>query len=66
MTSEIDLFLIGYKLKEAELEEVACVSGILNVSDAFLTADARSEYQTYVPRVEEITHDEWVDGLPVS
>ena len=44
MTSEIDLFLIGYKLKEAELEEVACVSGILNVSDAFLTADARSEY----------------------
>ena len=65
MTSEIDLFFIGYKLKEAELEEVACVSGILNVSDAFLTAEARSEDQTYVPRVEDIKNDEWVDALRV-
>ena len=62
MPSQIYLFFIGYELKEAELEEVASVPGILNVSDDFLTAEARSEYQTYVPRVEDIKNDEWVDA----
>ena len=61
MSSQIYLFFIGYELKEAELEEVASVSGILNVSDDFLTIEARSKYQTYVPRVEDIKNDEWVD-----
>ena len=62
MPSQIYLFFIGYELKEAELEEVASVSGILNVSDDFLTAAAILEYQTYVPRVEDIKNDEWVDA----
>ena len=61
MSSQIYLFFIGHELKEAELEEVASVSGILNVSDDFLTIEARSKYQTYVPRVEDIKNDEWVD-----
>ena len=62
MPSQIYLFFIGYELKEAELEEVPSVSGIINVSDDFLTAEARSKYQTYVPRVEDIRNDEWVDA----
>ena len=62
MLSNIYLFLTGYKLKEAELEEVACVSELLNVSDDFLTAETRSKYQTYVPWVEDIKNDEWVDA----
>ena len=62
MPLQIYLFFIGYELKEAELEEVACVSGILNVSDDFLTAEARSKYQTHVPRVEDIKNDEMVDA----
>ena len=61
MPLQIYLFFIGYELKEAELEEVASVSGILNVSDDFLIAEAKSKYQAYVPRVEDIIHDEWVD-----
>ena len=44
MPSQIYLFFIGYGLKEAEFEEVACVSGIFNVRDDFLTAEARSKY----------------------
>ena len=44
MPSQIYLFFIGYELKEAEFEEVACVSGIFNVRDDFLTAEARSKY----------------------
>ena len=34
----------------------------LNVSDDYLTAEARSKYQTFVPRVEYIKNDEWVDA----
>ena len=44
MPSQIYLFFIGYELKEAEFEEAACVSGIFNVRDDFLTAEARSKY----------------------
>ena len=61
MPSQIYVFFIGYELKEVELEEVASVSGILNVNDDFLTAEARSKYQTYVLRVEDIKNGEWVD-----
>ena len=56
------LFLTGFELKEAELEEVTSVSGILNVSDDFLTAETRSKYDTYVPRVKDVKKDEWVDA----
>ena len=52
---------IGYELKEAELKEVAIVSGILNISNDFLTAEARSNFSIYVPQVEDIKNDEWVD-----
>ena len=38
------------------------MSGILNVSNDVLTAEARSKYQTYVPWVENIKSDEWVDA----
>ena len=62
MSSQIYLFFIGYELTEAELEEVASVSGILKVSDAILTAEARLKYQTFVPRVEDIKSDEWFDA----
>ena len=51
-------FFTGYELKEAALKEVASVSDILNDSDDFLTA----KYQTYMPRVEDIKNDEWVDA----
>ena len=44
MPSQIYLFFVGYELKEAEFEEVACVSGIFNVRDDFLTVEARSKY----------------------
>ena len=37
------------------------MSGILNVSDDFLKAKARSKYQTYVPQVQDIRKDELVD-----
>ena len=57
------MLLTGHKLKEAELEEVACVSELLNVSDDFLTVETRSKYQTYVPWVENIKNDEWVDAF---
>ena len=40
MPSQISLFFVGYELKEAELEEVATVSGVLNVSD-----DSRSKIE---------------------
>ena len=61
MPSQIYVFFIGYELKEVELEEVASVSGILNVNDDFLTAEARSKYQTCVLWVEDIKNGEWVD-----
>ena len=41
MPSQICLFFIGYKLKEAELQDVAIVSGILKISDDFFTAEVR-------------------------
>ena len=56
MPPQIYLFFIGYKLKEAEFEEVAYVSGISHVSDDFLTAKTRSKYQTYMPS----TYDVWL------
>ena len=59
---QIYLFFIRYELKEAVLVQVACVSGILNISDDFVTAEMRSKYQTYVPRVGDIKNDEWVDA----
>ena len=62
MPSQMYLFFIGYELKEAELEEVAIVSGILNVSDDVLTAETRSKYQTYVPRADDIENDKWIDA----
>ena len=40
MPSQISLFFVGYELKEAELEEVATVSGVLNVRD-----DSRSKIE---------------------
>ena len=61
MPSQICLFFIGYKLKEAELQDFAIVSGILKISDDFFTAEVRSKYQTNVRRVEEIKKDKWVD-----
>ena len=44
--------LHGMNLK-TELKEVDSLSGIFNVSVDFLTAEARSKHQTYVPRVED-------------
>ena len=37
------------------------MSGILNISNDFLTAEARSKFSIYVPQVEVIKNDEWVD-----
>ena len=56
MPSQIYLFFISYELKEAELEEVACVS-----------AEARSRSKIEVlnicaTHVKDIKHDEWVDA----
>ena len=62
MPSQMCLFFVGYELKEAELEEVAIVSGILNVSDGFLIAETRSKYQTYVPRADDIENDKLIDA----
>ena len=62
MSSQMYLFFIGYELKEAELEDVVIVSGILNVGDDFLTAEAKSKYQTYVLRVDDIENDKWIDA----
>ena len=38
------------------------MSGILNLRNDFLKAEARSKYQTYVPWVENIKTGEWVDA----
>ena len=60
MPSQIYLFSTGYELKEAKLEEVLSLSGILNVNDNFLTVETRFKNETYVRRFEDTKHDEWL------
>ena len=62
MPSQIYLFFTGYELKEAKLEEVLSLPGILNVNDNFLELETRFKNETYVRRVEDTKHDEWVDA----
>ena len=51
MPSQIYLFFIGYKRKEAEFEEVTYVSGISNIYAINIWC-----------LVEDIKNDEWVDA----
>jgi len=54
--------LTGFPVTEEQLEEAATESGVLHVSDDFLTPEVRAECQRIIPDFETIRPDECNDA----
>ena len=58
----ISFLLLGFRLTEGQLKEVAELSGVLEVDHGYLEDDFREKCDLIIPYPEQVKNDEWFDS----